>query len=231
MSGRLVILGVAIGAVMLASSPSAGPAPTATQAWTQPLTSWGDPDLQGIWTNFFVSSFDIEAPGSQPRVLSGTGVGSPCKPAGAASRASGSVGAGPPNWNETEPGDPGASGRGLLVEPSDGRLPPITLWAEQKLDNVCEHAFDSYEYLTPWVRCISRGVPGTMFPSAYNNAYHILQTPGYVTILSEMIHDARIIPLDGGPRVGQQIRLWMGESHGHWEGGNTLVVETTQFPR
>ena len=67
-----------------------------------------------------------------------------------------------------------------------------------------------------------------MFPTAYNNAYQILQTPEYVVILYEMIHDARIIPLDGDPHVEPKIRLWMGDSRGHWE-ENTLVVDTTNF--
>jgi hypothetical protein len=78
------------------------------------------------------------------------------------------------------------------------------------------------------VRCISRGVPASMFPSAYNNAYQVLQMPGYVVIYYEMIHDARIIPLDGRPRAGSDIRLWMGNSRGRWE-GDTLVVEATNF--
>jgi hypothetical protein len=67
-----------------------------------------------------------------------------------------------------------------------------------------------------------------MLPSAYNNNYLILQTPGYVVILIEMIHDVRIIPLDGRPHLPENIRQWLGDSRGHWE-GNTLVVDTTNF--
>jgi hypothetical protein len=86
---------------------------------------------------------------------------------------------------------------------------------------------DSYELMSPWDRCITRG-PGRMFPAGYNNAYQILQTPGYVVILHEMIHEARIIPVDGRPHLDQSIRLWTGDPRGRWE-GNTLVVETTNF--
>jgi hypothetical protein len=67
-----------------------------------------------------------------------------------------------------------------------------------------------------------------MMPSFYNNNYQIVQAPGYVTILVEMIHDARIIPLDSRPHLDAKVRQWMGDSRGHWE-GNTLVVETTNF--
>jgi hypothetical protein len=82
--------------------------------------------------------------------------------------------------------------------------------------------------MSVWDRCITRGVPGSMFPAGYNNAYQILQVPGYVVILYEMIHDARIIPLDGRPHLPSGIRLWMGDSRGRWE-GDTLVVETANF--
>jgi hypothetical protein len=86
---------------------------------------------------------------------------------------------------------------------------------------------DSYELMSPWDRCITRG-PGTMFPAGYNNAYQIVQTPGFVTISNEMIHEARIIPIDGRPHLDASIRSWTGDPRGHWD-GNTLVVETTNF--
>ena len=79
-----------------------------------------------------------------------------------------------------------------------------------------------------WERCITRGVPSVMLPGAYNNNYQIVQAPDYVVILAEMIHDARIIPIDGRPHLGSTIRQWMGDSICHWE-GETLVVDTTNF--
>ncbi len=111
----------------------------------------------------------------------------------------------------------------LVVDP-----PPVRPEAEAKRDDNRAHSTESYEHMSLWDRCITRGVPGSMFPTAYNNAYQILQTPEHVVILYEMIHDARIIPLDGSPHVGPKIRLWLGDSRGHWE-GNTLVVDTTNF--
>ena len=78
-------------------------------------------------------------------------------------------------------------------------------------------------------RCLLWPTAGPpMLPTSYNNNYQILQVPGYVVILIEMIHDVRIIPLDGRPHLPQHIRQWLGDSRGHWE-GNTLVVDTTNF--
>jgi hypothetical protein len=82
--------------------------------------------------------------------------------------------------------------------------------------------------MSPWDRCVTRGMPGGMLPAGYNNAYQIMQFPGYVVILYEMIHEARIIPLDGRPAPPAQVRSWNGEPRGRWE-GDTLVVETTNY--
>jgi hypothetical protein len=87
---------------------------------------------------------------------------------------------------------------------------------------------DKPEDRGPYERCISRGLPGAMMPGFYNHNYQILQTPGYVAILVEMIHDVRIIPMDGRPHPGGAIKQWLGDSRGRWE-GNTLVVETTNL--
>ena len=88
---------------------------------------------------------------------------------------------------------------------------------------------DSYEFHAGWGRCISLGIPGSMFPHDFGTeALQILQTPGYVTIVHEKMHDVRIIPLVSRPQVGPKIRSWMGDSCGHWD-GDTLVVETTNF--
>jgi hypothetical protein len=100
--------------------------------------------------------------------------------------------------------------------------------AEAKRDYDLAHIGDSYEHMSVWDRCITRGVPGRMFPAGYNNAYQILQSPGYIVIMSEMIHDARVIPLSGGAHAPAEVRSWDGDSRGHWD-GNTLVVDTTNF--
>ena len=87
---------------------------------------------------------------------------------------------------------------------------------------------DSWEDFSYYIRCISRGVTGSIFPVIYGNGQQIVQGPGYVSIMQEMVHEARIIPLDGRPHASPNIRSYMGDARGHWE-GNTLVVETTNF--
>src|SRR5207244_5195529 len=113
------------------------------------------------------------------------------------------------------------------VEPANGKV-PVKASAEAQRDYDRGHIADSYEHQTTWERCITRGVPAGMFPAGYNNAYQILQAPGYVVILSEMIHEARVIPIDGGPHLPSNIKLWNGDSRERWE-GNTLVVDTTNY--
>jgi hypothetical protein len=101
-------------------------------------------------------------------------------------------------------------------------------WAEDKRAYDLDHVQDHEVHQTSWERCITRGMPAGMFPAGYNNAYEFIQTPGYVVIRYEMIHNARIIPIDGRPRLGEKIRQWDGEPRGHWE-GTTLVVESTNY--
>ncbi len=222
------------------SVPAAAPAPASAQtatgaadAWTHPRTPWGDPDLQAVWTNETITPFErpIENQGKQflteneakqieeqvaQRRAAGDGKSAP-----------GSVGAYNQIWLDTGTRFLPTRQTSLVVDPPDGRVPTRPS-AEAKRDYNKARAKDSYEYMSVWDRCITRGVPGSIFPTGYNNAYRILQTPGYVTILYEMIHDTRIIPLDGRPHVSPNIRLWMGDSRGRWE-GDTLVIETANF--
>jgi hypothetical protein len=171
--------------------------------YTPRLTADGQPDLQGTWVNFDGTPFEAdEAPPTQTNVNP------------------------PAHWTDHDsPLSP--TRRSMVVDPPDGRV-PVMKWAEDKRDYDLAHLEDAPQHETPWVRCITRGVPGGMFPAGYNNAYQIIQIPGYVVIVYEMIHETRLIPLDNRPHVGAAIRLWNGDSRGHWD-GNTLVVETTNF--
>ena len=119
--------------------------------------------------------------------------------------------------------------RSLVVDPPSGRV-PIMPWAEETRNYKLAHIQDDWVNFTPWERCITRGVPGGIFPAGYGSGYQILQGPGYVAIVYEMIHEARIIPVDGRPHLGAGFRLWNGDSRGHWE-GNTLVVDITGVQR
>ncbi len=127
----------------------------------------------------------------------------------------------------------------LIVDPPDGRFPALTdygkkLQAEMKSSyRPGQTVFDAIEDFSAWDRCITRGMPVSMEPRNYNNGIRIMQSPGYVVILVEMAHEARIIPTNSGPTsstpaLDSQIKEWLGEPRGHWE-GNTLVVETTNF--
>jgi hypothetical protein len=224
-------------ALSIATVPLAGQADPSglkkagmTKQGSQFRTPWGDPDLQGVW------SYATITPLERPLELAGREFFTPEE--AAARNRDVEAEAAPP------PGDPGTYNalwfdRGkvatnlrtsLIVEPSDGRL-PLTPEAKKKLAEQAEHRrvhpADSWLDRTPWDRCITyHGVPP--ISTGYNNTYQIFQTPGYVAILVENIHDVRIIPLDARPRLREEVRQWNGDSRGRWE-GNTLIVETTNY--
>ncbi len=200
--------------------------------WSPPRTPWGDVDLQGFWTN--ATPTPLERPAALAARETLTDVEVVALTAEAQDR----------NERVRRQGDPGTynsfwQDRGkalrqtsLIVDPSDGRLPALTVEEQRKQAERAayrrDHPADSWEDLSWFTRCLTRGLPGGMLPGFYNHNYQILQTPGYVVILLEMIHDARVIPLDARPPLGPDIRQWMGSGRGRWE-GNTLVVETTNF--
>jgi hypothetical protein len=194
-------------------------------------TPWGDPDLQGVWTN------TTTTPLQRPEGFAGKEFLSDTERSALDVQAAGSADRPP------RPGDTGAYNsfwleRGkrsartsLIIDPPDGRLPPVTSEGKKRTDALVESRKRppaSWEDVSLYERCITRGMPGTMMPGFYNHNYQILQAPGYVAILVEMIHDARIIPLDGRPHLRPGVHQWLGDPRGHWE-GNTLVVETTNF--
>jgi len=126
-----------------------------------------------------------------------------------------------------------ADGRtSLIFDPPNGRKPPVTPEAQKRQGGRNEAYRTDGPYYGPedldlYTRCIIRA-PLPRIPSGYDNNYEIVQTPGFVAIVQEMIHETRIIPLDGAPHLDPSVRQWLGDSRGHWE-GKTLVVETTNF--
>jgi len=202
-----------------------------SKPWVPPKTADGQPDLQGTWTNATITPFE------RPDSLSGKATLSPEEAAKLEETAAenrvdrppkpGDVGAYNQVWFDSGTKVVGTRQTSLVVDPPDGRV-PVTKAAEAKRDFNNAHATDSWEYMSVWDQCITRGVPAGMFPAGYNNAYQILQIPGYVVILYEMIHETRVIPLDGRPHAPAGVRLWNGDSRGHWE-GNTLIVDTTNY--
>ena len=115
----------------------------------------------------------------------------------------------------------------MIADPSSG-LVPTRLAAEERAIWLVANRTMSHETMSPYSRCITRGMPGSMIPNTYNTGNHIFQIPGYVVILYEMVREPRIIPLDERPPIDLKIRQWMGDPRGRWE-GETLVVETTHF--
>jgi hypothetical protein len=193
--------------------------------------SFNPRDLQGVWTNATITPFERPTALASKEFLTENEVRE-LESRAADNRVD----------REPQPGDTGSYNQfwfdsgtkvvksrrsSLVVEPNDGRV-PVKAEAEAKRDYNAAHSADSYEHMSVWDRCITRGVPGGMFPAGYNNAYQIVQVPGYVVILYEMIHEARIIPIDGRPHLPSGIKLWNGDSRGHWE-GNTLVIDTTNY--
>jgi hypothetical protein len=224
---------------LLMQMPAAGQASTKAKApakaWTQPRTPDGQPDLQGFWTNSTLTPLERPSELAGKQVLTEQEAveyqrrvqeQADASPPGVLGRALGAL------WFER--GEVVAGRRSsLIVDPPDGRIPPLTPAAEKlaaaRAQERSLHPADGPEDRSLQERCLLWGGAGPpMMPTAYNSTYQIVQSRGYVMIFVEMIHDARIIPLDGRPHLGPEIRLWLGDSRGHWE-GNTLVVDTTNF--
>jgi hypothetical protein len=213
------------------AAQTVAPHPATAKAWTPPRTPDGQPDLQGTWTNATITPFE------RPSALAGktflTAQEAAAFERQAAERREeaeraprpGDVGSYNDAWFDSGTKVVSTLRTSLVIDPPDGRV-PLTPAAEKARDRNLTDV-DSFEFMSPWDRCITRG-PGGMFPAGYNNAYQIVQTPGYVVIVQEMIHEARVIPVDGRPHVDKNLRLWTGDPRGRWE-GNTLVVETTNF--
>jgi hypothetical protein len=198
-------------------------------------TAWGDPDLQGLWTN--TTTTPLERPvdlANSATLTAAERAALDAKAAAAADRVPkpGETGAYNDFWFERGKHSMQTS---LIVDPPNGRLPPLTAVGEAEKKRLLVVREEdggrlptSYEDFDTYDRCITRALPGAMMPGFYNHNYRIFQTPQYVAIQIEMIHDVRIIPIDGRPHTSQRIRQWLGDSRGRWE-GDTLVVETKNF--
>ena len=223
----LVTLVTALTVVLLLPTVAVGQTATVEES---PRTAWGDPDLNGTWS--YASLTPLQRPASMgdreyytaeeaaARNLSVT-LDQPDRP--------GDVGSYNALWFDR--GEVSADLRtSLIVDPPDGRLPvrPDTQdRAAAQRDYRRAHPGDSWLDRSNWDRCITyHGVPP--ISTGYNNTYQIFQTPDFVAILVENIHDVRIIPLDGRPSLDDGVRQWNGDSRGHWD-GDTLVVETANF--
>jgi len=188
-------------------------------------------DLQGVWTNPTITPFERSVALGDKEFLTENEAKTLESQAADSNvdrpPAAGDVGSYNRFWFDSGTKVVGTRRSSLVFEPKNGRV-PLKPEAEAKRDYNAAHNADAPEYMSVWDRCITRGVPAGMFPAGYNNAYQIMQIPGYVVILYEMIHEARIIPIDGRPHLPSSVKLWNGDSRGRWE-GNTLVVDTTNY--
>jgi len=221
---------VATGASVVTAGQTKGASTRSTSAAARAgTTPDGEPDLQGIWTNGTITPF--ERPANQTKAFlteeeaAALERQSAERRANPAPRRAGDVGGDNEAFVDTGYKVTSTRQTSLVVEPADGKI-PLRPEAEKQRDfNL--NSVDTYETMSPWDRCITRGPTG-LFPANYNNGYQIIQSPGYVTIVSEMIHEARVIPTDGRPHLAAAVRSMNGDSRGHWE-GQTLVVDTTNF--
>ena len=229
----MVVLAAGIGIV--GTFAATANAQTATSSsWSAPRTPWGDPDLQGTWTNATATPLERPKELEGNQVLTDEELAARNPQVARENSTDNAPAAGNPGSHNEFWRERGGLGKrtSLLVDPPDGKLPPLTPEGQKAQTQLAEarktNPADGPESRSLFERCITRGLPGSMMGNFYNHNYHILQAPGYVVIAVEMIHDIRIIPLDGRPHVGRQIRQWLGDSRGRWE-GRTLIVETTNF--
>jgi hypothetical protein len=247
-----LFVGFALSSIGVMAQEPALPLPRPAAGFEQPKTPWGDPDLQGFWPGVEMVGVPLQRPArfGARNVLTDeefakratdikneeesllaeidvftADVTTPC-----AIRCPTSP---TPHWQET--GKPSRQAS-LIVDPPDGRQPPLSAdgqarQAQQQADAKARIArlqgreADTYLDRSLYDRCITRGLMGSLLPTIYNNGNEIVQGPGFVVIRNEMIHEARVVPLDGRPHLPANVTSYMGDSRGRWE-GNTLVVVT-----
>ncbi|HTC88190.1 MAG TPA: hypothetical protein VK686_07810 [Bryobacteraceae bacterium] len=221
-------------------------AQTATKSWTPPKTSWGDPDLEGTWTSDDQYGVPFERPAKfgtrktlteqeladrvkEDELLQNSIEAGERPNAGYWKNQKGvDAAAVPANWLEFA--RHASRQTSLVVDPPDGRIPLTETGKELAAAAAARRgqAPGSWLDLTMYDRCITRGVPGSIFPVVYGNGTQFIQTKGLIAIRYEMIHETRLVPMDGRAHLPATLRSYMGDPIGHWE-GNTLVVETTNF--
>jgi hypothetical protein len=226
-----------------AKAGDAAKKPAASKRWAPTRTPWGDPDLQGVW------DYRTITPLERPQNVGGREFLTDAEATQLEARAAKRLDQPPdetvpattihaPYW--TDPGRKVLNDKrtSLIIDPPDGRIPPLTQEGQSRAQLRGRGGrgeggrdggrADGPEDRSTLERCITQGLPTASLPTLYNNNIQIFQAPGYVAILHEMVHEVRIVPLDGRGPLTPAIRQWIGSSRGHWD-GETLVVETTNF--
>ena len=229
-SANTFVLAIALMACWMPAASEAQQPAGKQSAWKQPMTPWGEPDLRGTWPLNHLINTPLQRPErfGERRLLTDQEFAAAQKSADDRNVRfqSGAI----------PQADAGGASRltSLIVDPPNGRFPELTPRGKELYDQMRgsykpgQTVFDSPDDFDSWDRCISRGLPVSMLPRNYNNGIRIMQFPGYVVLLLEMAHEARIIPTGKRPPLDGSIRQYLGESRGRWE-GNTLIVETTNF--
>lgn len=235
MIGRIARFAAVVSVLSLAAAvPAKAQKSTPASTYKAPRTEWGDPDLRGMWPLEVGNTRMQRDPkyGDQAW-LTDAEYAAALKAAQTRGQGadqedqSNKLGAG--HWFEY-----GTVLRqtSLILEPANGRIPPPTpqgqAMAKASHSSWDNDLFSSVKDFNSLDRCITRGMPASMIPFPYNNGVQIFQAPGYVVLNLELIHETRIIPLDGRPAIPGTMKTWLGDSRGHWE-GQTLVVETTNI--
>ena len=230
------ILAVAVAAILFLPALAVAQAkPPGSKVWRTP---WGDPDLQGSWSNATTTPLQRPAKFAGREFLTPEERRAQDKETEIGTDKRGAPGSDQDVndaynafWWERGWSDGRTS---LIYDPADGRIPPLTAAAQKRqAERISanrssdDESFNGPEDLPLYTRCIVRAALPRV-PTGYDNNYEIVQTAGYVAIFQEQMHETRIIPLDGRPHLNSGVRQWFGDSRGHWE-GNTLVVETTNF--
>jgi hypothetical protein len=246
----LIIAGILLQSTGAAQQPQAPAARTAADLsrpaspFVTPRTPWGDPDLQGDYTNKYEQGTPFERPdefeGRRIDDIKGDELAELIRERGvqvilnapfSGDPLGGNFGGAPAFYDQFEAHK--GSRPWFVIDPPDGKIPPLTQVGRQRIAARTQArrgrgASESWEDHSLYDRCITRGLPGSMIPTNYGNSYTIVQAPGVVAIRYEMIHETRVITLDARPRLDAGMQLYMGNARGHWD-GDTLIVETTNF--
>lgn len=202
------------------------------EPYVVPRTPWGEPDLQGIWTADAAHGIPLERPRDLDEGEEVTAEEAQARRERGTLR---SIWGYDREWRDTTLGyvrHETLRQAQMIIDPPNGRLPPTTeaykAYAAKQPPRVVPNRATGPEDLSTYVRCITRGPVGMMMPSIYNNGLQIVQSPGHVAIQKEMIHETRVIPTKPRPPLGEDVKQWLGDSQGYWD-GDTLVVEVKNF--
>jgi hypothetical protein len=231
-------------AAALSLVAGAAAAQASRTAWKAPRTSWGDPDIAGIFSNDDETGTPMERPDELVGLTVDSLTPAKVKEITAARAAAFRELVDGPRWNNSisppphlifDTFDRNNSRAWLVVDPPDGKIPPLVDGAKGRRNDrgVSTNAnprgpFNSYTDMGLYDRCITRGIPSSMMPAGYGSRYEIVQSPDSIAIRYEMIHEARVIPLDRRPHIANGIKQYLGDARGWWD-GDTLVVETRNF--